>query len=343
MHTQEEIYLIEELSRELSAHRDGPGRNLIARCPYCGKDGKYGVYIGLETSRKKPFMAHCFSCGASTHSLERTLEALGRMDLLPTRTASLDGQLECSLLFPLEQVEEVDDELGIVELPEFYRRTFLHPYLKGRGFTADDYEFFPVGTTRGLNFRYDDYVIFPVIDSGDTVGYVARHLWPKAEIDAYNRRAKLTGDYSIRRFRNSTQNDFVKLLYNYDVVREGKTETVILCEGIFDVVALTRKLDLYENGRVAVVATFGKKISQAQIYKLQTKGVSNVVVGYDGDAVDATKKTAEELSRYFEVLVADIPDPEKDWEDLTQREIYDIFAYRLRTPVEYKICKIQQL
>ena len=107
-------------------------------------------------------------------------------------------------------------------------------------------------------------------------------------------------------------------------------------------VALTRKLDLYDSERVAAVATFGKKISQAQIYKLQTKGVRNVVVGYDGDAVDATKKTAAELSRYFEVLVADISDPTKDWEDLSPQEIYDIFAYRLRTPVEYKICKIQQ-
>ena len=286
MRTDDNTYLIEELTRELSARRDGSRRNLIARCPYCGKEGKYGVYIGPETARKKPFMAHCFSCGASTHSLERTLEALGRMDLLPTRTTDPEAKLDCSLLFPLDAGEEIDDGLGIVELPEFWRRTFLHPYLKGRGFTADDYEFFPVGTTRGLNFRYDDYVIFPVIDSGDTVGYVARHLWPKAEIDAYNRRAKFTGDYAIRRFRNSTQNDFVKLLYNYDAVHEDSTETVVLCEGIFDVVALTRKLDLYESERVAAVATFGKKISQAQIYKLQTKGVRNVVVGYDGDAVD---------------------------------------------------------
>ena len=135
----------------------------------------------------------------------------------------------------------------------------------------------------------------------------------------------------------------MKLLYNYDAVHEGRTETVILCEGIFDVVALTRKLDLYESERVVVVATFGKKISRAQVFKLQTKGVRNVVVGYDGDAVDATKKTAEELSRYFEVLVADIPDPTKDWEDLSPHEIYDIFAYRLKTPVEYKINKIQQL
>lgn len=123
-------------------------------------------------------------------------------------------------------------------------------------------------------------------------------------------------------------------------MKQDTTETVLLCEGIFDVVALTRKLDLYENERVAAVATFGKKISRQQIYRLQSKGVRNIVVGYDGDAVNAIKKTAAELSRYFEVLVADIPDPEKDWEDLSPKEIYEVFAYGLRTPVEYQITKI---
>jgi DNA primase len=340
---KETDYLIAEIQSALGAKRDGGGKNLIARCPYCGKEGKYGIYIGRETARKKPFMAHCFSCGASTTSVNQTLEAIGRPDLMVAQTADLGAKLDTTALFPLDVEEEIDDSLDIVEPPDFYKRTFSHPYLKGRGFTYDDYDCFPVGTTGKLNFRFDDYVIFPVIDGGDTVGYVARHLWPKAEIDAHNRRAKVSGDYQIRRFRNSTENDFVKLLYNYDAVREDETETVILCEGIFDVVALTRKLDLYDNPRVAAVATFGKKISQAQIYKLQIKGVRNIVVGYDGDAVDATKQTASELSRYFEVLIADIPDPETDWEDLSGEEIYDVVAYRLRTPVEYRINKIQQL
>jgi DNA primase len=67
------------------------------------------------------------------------------------------------------------------------------------------------------------------------------------------------------------------------------------------------------------------------------------VVGYDGDAVESIKYTASELSRYFEVLIADIPDPGKDWEDLSEQEIYEVFAYRLRTPVEYRINKIQQI
>lgn len=333
-------YLIAEIRSALGAKPDGGGKNLIARCPYCGKEGKYGVYIGRESGRKKPFMAHCFSCGSSTHSLNQTLEAIGRPDLMVTPTADLGAALDSGFLFPLDNADEIDDSLGIVELPDFYKRTFSHPYLKGRGFTFDDYEYFPVGSTGKLNFRFDDYVIFPVIDCGDTVGYVARHVWPKTEIDTQNRRAKVKGDYQIRRFRNSTENDFVKLLYNYDAVREDVTETVILCEGIFDVVALTRKLDLYENERVAAVATFGKKISQAQIYKLQSKGVRSIVVGYDGDAVAAIKQTASELSRYFDVLIADIPDQERDWEELTYEEIYGVFAYGLRTPVEYKISKI---
>lgn len=89
----------------------------------------------------------------------------------------------------------------------------------------------------------------------------------------------------MRRYKNSTENEFMKLLYNYDTIIEGETDTVILVEGVFDVIALTRKLELYDNQRVAVVATFGKKISTTQIYKIQQKGVKTVVLAYDGDAV----------------------------------------------------------
>lgn len=40
--------------------------------------------------------------------------------------------------------------------------------------------------------------------------------------------------YKILRYRNSTENDFSKLLYNYDAVRKDGTNTVILAEGVFD-------------------------------------------------------------------------------------------------------------
>lgn len=91
-------------------------------------------------------MAHCFSCGYSAASLGYLLETLGGMDLLPTETAVLDRPLP-NVLFALEDgSEEVDDELGVVSLSDFWQRTFTHSYLQGRGFTYENYDRFPVGT-----------------------------------------------------------------------------------------------------------------------------------------------------------------------------------------------------
>lgn len=345
LHESDKEQLISELVRELGARRDGTGKNLIApRCPYCGKEGgKYGIYVGEPTERKQPFMAHCFSCGHSTTTLAQLLQDLGRMDLLPTATADPAAPIATSLWLTPPSQEEINDTLSVVELPDFYRRRFSHPYLKARGFTYDDYERFPVGDTGRLNRRYTDYIIFLVLDDGDTVGYVARHVWSKAEIDAHNRRAKRTGDYKILRYRNSTENEFSKLLYNYDAIEAGVTQTVVLTEGIFDVVALTRSLDLYDDPTIVPVSTFGKKISLVQIYKLQWKGIRQVIVGYDGDAVEATKKTISQLSPYFDVRVADIADPTKDWEELTEADVREIFAHGLLRPLDYKLRKIQGL
>ena len=283
---EEKQHLIDELAIELHAKLDGGRKNLIVpECIWCGKKGgKMGVYVGVETERKKPFMAHCFSCGRSTQTLEQLLQEIGRTDLMVTETFDLTAGEKLDDFSFMEEEKELDDSLGIVEMPEDYKRTYFNRYLRKRGFTDEDYEYFPVGTTRGLNFKFDDYVIFPIIDNGDTVGYVSRHTWDKADIDEHNRKARHNGKFQIMRYRNSTENDFVKLLYNYDAVIEGETDTVILVEGVFDAIALTRKLNLYENHRIAVCATFGKKISDVQIYKLQAKDVETIVIGYDGDA-----------------------------------------------------------
>lgn len=339
---EEKQHLIDELAIELHAKLDGGRKNLIVpECIWCGKKGgKMGVYVGVETERKKPFMAHCFSCGRSTQTLEQLLQEIGRTDLMVTETFDLTAGEKLDDFSFMEEEKELDDSLGIVEMPEDYKRTYFNRYLRKRGFTDEDYEYFPVGTTRGLNFKFDDYVIFPIIDNGDTVGYVSRHIWDKADIDEHNRKARHNGKFQIMRYRNSTENDFVKLLYNYDAVIEGETDTVILVEGVFDAIALTRKLNLYENHRIAVCATFGKKISDVQIYKLQAKDVETIVIGYDGDATEAIKKTAAQLNEFFDVYVADIEDPTADFDSMDFWEVYDTFAYNLKTVAEYKLQKI---
>jgi hypothetical protein len=330
-------YLIKELEIELHAKLDGGRKNLIVpTCPYCGKQGgKFGIFVGAETEKKKLFMSHCFSCGHTTKDINQLLDDIGRPDLKVEETASFNP-LEVPEFFRVEE-DEIDDELEEVEMPEGYKRCYKNRYLKSRGFEFEDYDYFPVGTTRGLNFKFDDYVIFPIIDNGKVVGYVSRHIWSKADIDEYNNRAKRNGKYQIRRYNNSLENDFIKLLYNYDTVIEDETDTVIIVEGIFDVISLTRKLDLYENNRVSVVATFGKKISDTQIYKLQSKGVRTIVIGYDSDAMEAINKAANQLNEYFDVYIAKIDSDGKDWDETPYQDIYQTFSYNLCTPVEYKL------
>lgn len=334
---EERDNIIRELTFELHGHLDGSKKNLlIPTCPVCGKTGsKFGIYIGPDTERKKTFMAHCFKCGATTTDLNSLLDLVGRPDLKVEERASFEP-LVVPDFFSIEE-DEIDDELVSIEMPAGWKRCFRNGYLKSRGFLYDDYEYFPVGTTRGLNFKYDNYVVFPIIDNEVTVGYVSRHIWPKEEIDNYNERARWAGKYEIRRYNNSTDNDFIKLLYNYDSVIEDVTDTVILCEGVFDVIALTRKLDLYDNHTVVPVCTFGKKISQVQIYKLQAKGVKTVIVAYDSDARDAKIKAATELSEYFDVFISTLMSDGKDYDEADFWDIYDSFTEGLLTLREYRL------
>lgn len=334
---EERENLIQELIAETRGRLDGSKKNIIVPvCPFCGKGGgKYGIYIGPDTDHKLTWMSHCFKCGETTTTLGQLLSTLNRMDLMIEDRVSF-GPLEVQSFYRTDNDDEIDDSLDIIEMPEGYKRTFRNDYLKSRGFTADDYEYFPVGTTRGLNWKFDDYVLFPIIDGGDIVGYVGRHTWSKDRIDEYNTNAKRRGKYEKRRYNNSTENDFIKLLYNYDAIIEDETDTVILCEGAFDVIALTRKLDLYDNHLFVPVATFGKKISQTQIYKLQCKGVKTVVIGYDSDARQGIIKAADELSEYFDVWIAHIRADGKDWDEMSEEDIFDTLANNILTPREFK-------
>lgn len=324
--------IAEELLSTLGGKYDGGRKNIIAPCPFCNDPRpKYGVYVGAETKYKNFGASHCFVCGRGSRTLEGTLDGLGRIDLLPKETTGLDDELTGELdLFN----DEVDDSLVKIEMPQGYKRCFRNQYLKSRKFLADDYEYFPCGTTRGLNRKYDNYVLLEIHDNHKLVGYVGRHVWDKADIENYN----IHHRFQIRRYNNSTENGFGKLLYNIDAVQPYETRTVILCEGVFDVIALTRKLDLYDYPAIVPVATFGKKISEAQIYKLQSKGVDQVLIGYDADAKDTTGNVAMQLDKYFDVYVADLGVAEgKDWDEMHTEDIYDVFANRIKTIREFNL------
>ena len=252
---------------------------------------------------------------------------------MPTAIETYDEQLSIELkLFE----DEIDDEVVEIEMPKGYKRVFKNPYLKSRGWKADDYSYFPAGTNRGMDWKLENYIIIPIVEDKKNVGYVARHIWSKDEIEDYNSKHR----NKILRYRNSTEaegNGFEKLIYNIDAIIPNITDTVIICEGVFDVVGLTRKLELYDNEQIQAVATFGKKISDTQLYKLQSRGVKTLILGYDQDAVDTTCRLAKDLEQYFEVYVVDVPQSweEKDFDEMSASQLYKLFSKHIKTVPEY--------
>ena len=335
---EERYQMMEELRVEFNATLDSGRRNLLfSHCPFCGhKGGKYGIYVGADVGRKRFGMSNCFYCNRRFRTLSETLKALGREDMIPKPILDMEDdkgyQAEEFNLF----AEEVDDSLYEIELPRGYKRSFKNRYLKSRGWLPDDFSYFEAGTNRGIDRRYEDYVILPIRNDGILCGFVARHTWSKDEIDDFNDHHR----FQIRRYMNSTDNEFSKLLYNYDAIEPFLTDTVVLCEGAMDVVALVRKLELYDNKRIVPVATFGHKVSDVQIYKLQSRGVRTVVLGYDCDdgAIPVNKKISQDLEQYFDVLIADLSGKSgKDWDEVSDDEVYDVFCNHLLTVREYNL------
>lgn len=326
--------IAEDLLYELDGKFDGGRKNiLVQHCPFCGHDGyKYGIFVGIPTGYKKFGASNCYHCGRKCRDLKSTLDALGLNYLMPKDTTDFDAPLTREI--NLFDDDLIDDSLIEITMPKGYKRCFKNAYLKSRGFIADDYEYFPCGTNRRLDIKFADYVLIEIRDTGRLVGFLGRHIWSKDDIEEYNFRHR----YQIRRYNNSIENGFGKLLYNFDAIKQYETKTVILCEGVFDVIALTRKLDLYENPSIVPVATFGKKISEVQIYKLQSKGVEQVVIGYDADARDTTGNVAMQLENYFDVYIADLEISDgKDWDEMSVEDIYDVFTNRLKTVREFNL------
>ena len=60
-------------------------------------------------------------------------------------------------------------------------------------------------------------------------------------------------------------------------------------------------------------------------------------MGYDSDATEAINRAAIQLNEYFDVYIAKIDSDGKDWDDMGFWDIYDTFAYNLKTPIEFKL------
>lgn len=257
---------------ELSAN----GKNIYSDCPKCDHHE-----FGISLAENHTF--NCFrkkNCGW-TGNIFTLLSFLKRTDLAP------QVNLRDKLVSNLEgEVTEEKKELP-THKPIAWRRVYEDKYLDKRGFTKQDYEANEVGKS----IVNKNYITFLVRMEGKITGTVGRYI----------------GKGDVKKKYDNSPHDFGKMLYGYDSIEKDRTKSVILVEGIFDQVAVTRNLCLHEDPELKACCTFGGKFSEAQQDLLKRKGVENIWFLFEADIIVKIKPVIAKAAHHFNVRASFIP------------------------------------
>lgn len=285
----------------------------VADCPLCGKSQHF--YISRKTQ-----MWDCKKCG-EYGSIYKLLRLLNKGYLLEGSTVEVKERIESirGMIAEVVSNDEVElSDLPVKKMPVGWKISEKStPYLRSRGITPEDCRRYNIGATDMLS-KYANYVLIPVYDDGKIRGFIGR----------YGARAVPEGKL---RYNNSRDTEFAELLFGYDEIVE-ETVTVILVEGVFDKIATDKALNLWDGEEVKCVCTFGKKISDRQIAKLMLKGVTNIILLYDFDAIREIKKYGLELEKHFVTSITYTN--KKDIDECTREEALEVFTH-LQSPREF--------
>ena len=281
----------------------------IADCPLCGKEQHF--YISRKTQ-----MWDCKKCH-EYGSIYKLLRLLDKTYLLASSTIEEKERIESIREMTQELVSNDDTELSelpVKKMPVGWKVSAKSTkYLLSRGITSEDCKRYNIGATDMFR-KYDNYVLIPIYDDGKIRGFLGRYG------------ARKVPDNKLR-YNNSIGTEFAELLFGYDEITDN-TSTVILVEGVFDKIAVDKVLHLWDGEEVKCVCTFGKKISDKQIKKLMLKGVTNVILLYDFDAVKEIKKYGLELEKYFVTSITYTN--KKDIDECSEDEALEVFTQLMK-------------
>ena len=297
----------------------------------CERSDKFGIKF-----TERGGVVKCMRCGEST-SLFNYLLKTNRKHLIEGYSAPAEDILK--------SVRSVSNEEGDInikcELPRGFKRIYYDDYLDERGFTYYQYNHFQVGYSTDISLR--EYLIFPIYQDGKLSSWLGRTRyskeWHKVNIQNY----KEGRDRLIPRYKNSTGTEFSEILGGLDEIVVGKTDTVILVEGLFDKSNIDRLANLYEDDTQSVKCcfTFGKNLSETQINKLIKRGIKNIILMYDPDAIDEIEKFAlQYINKFNRISCARLFT--NDPGDMNLNE-FNLIMNNLRTPIDFYFNNIKRI
>jgi DNA primase len=277
--------------------------NHAFHCPFCNhRKPKLEINMATNEEGKNPW--ECWVC----QTKGRTIRSLLYQLKTPKNQAA-------EILKYLPKGTHVEyNQLSIIELPKEYQPLYsasstsvvanlVKKYLYERGITDNDFIKYGIGYC--LSGEYGGRVIIPSYSESGTLNFfVAR-----------------TYDGNYFKYKNPEASKdivFFENLINWST-------PVILCEGVFDAMAIRRN----------AVPILGKSVSTSLYKKLLTSNTNDIYIALDIDARDRALQIAEKfLNQGKRVFLINLPD--KDPSDMG----FELFTEHIQSAQELDITSL---
>jgi len=250
------------------------GNNYAFHCPFCNHN-KPKLEVNLSINEKGENNWACWVCRSVNKSRGRSLAVLfKRAGASKEKISELKPYIKVIPSFGEEKEERYE-----IELPKEYKSLEnargnsitlkqARAYIKHRKISEEDIIKYKIGYCE--TGKYANSVIVQSFDSNGKLNYFVGRSFEKEPIRKYNA-------------PRCNKHDIIGLEYyvNWKC-------PVILCEGIFDAIAIRRN----------AVPLFGKSIPRALMMKLVQADVRTVYIALDEDALKDALKHAEDLIKY---------------------------------------------
>lgn len=290
---------------------DERGDELFATCPFCGK-GKNHFAMNIEKG-----VYNCFKCGKRGTLLSLVWNTQNKKSPRRSVKTMLNDYSDSISLEELEKLQngtsnetfyDIDPPTSLIDVLDGVedintisdKAQRARSYLSSRGVNYQ--EWVNLNLCVGVYGKYNNRIIFPIIEDKQIKAFVARSF----------------GGDGLRYIYSPRRDGWVpagKLIFGFDNIC---TDTIIITEGIFDVLALAPLTN------VSAIAILGKAMSTEQFVKICSKLPKKIIVLLDGGCIiEALKVGSKFLGVIPTVKLALLPndtDPADDY-DITQNAI----------------------